>query len=226
MAGGMKSLTREEVRAVDQRAIEEFHLPGIVLMENAGRGCAELLQTLGVAGPVVICCGKGNNGGDGYVIARHLENAGVEVSVLVFAAADEIRGDAAVNLSVLQAAGTRLRFFSLSPPPAEIDRLLQGAAWVVDALLGTGARGKVREPFRTMIAAINRAAAQILAVDLPSGLDCDTGTPQGGCVRARHTATFVAPKRGFENPGALEYTGDVHVVGIGVPRQLLTSLGL
>lgn len=226
MAGCMTSLTREQVRAVDQRAMDEFHLPGVVLMENAGRGCAELLRELGVAGPVVICCGKGNNGGDGYVIARHLENAGVDVSVLVFAAAVEIGGDAGVNLAVLQAAGTPVQFLSQPPPADEMERLFHDADWIVDALLGTGTRGTVRDPFRTVIDAINRAGAKVLAVDLPSGLDCDTGLSLGPCVRAAHTATFVAAKRGFENPSAHEFTGEVRVVGIGVPRRLLTSIGL
>jgi NAD(P)H-hydrate epimerase len=160
------------------------------------------------------------------VIARHLENAGVDVSVLVFAAAVAIGGDAGVNLAVLQAAGTPLRFFPHSPAADELDRLLVGTRWIVDALLGTGTRGTVREPFCTVIDAINRSGARVLAVDLPSGLDCDTGLPLGPCVRAAHTATFVAAKRGFEHPGAHEFTGEVHVVGIGVPRRLLTSIGL
>jgi NAD(P)H-hydrate epimerase len=222
----MMSLTREQVRGIDRRAMDEFHLPGIVLMENAGRGSAELLQSLGVTGPVVICCGKGNNGGDGYVIARHLENSGVAVSVLVFASAGEIGGDARINLTVLQAAGTPVRFFAQPPRPDELEHLLRDAEWIVDALLGTGTRGTVREPFCTVIDAINRAGKRVLAVDLPSGLDCDTGLPLGPCVRAAQTATFVAAKRGFELPGAHEFTGEVHVVGIGVPRRLLTSIGL
>lgn len=220
------SLSRDEVRHIDRRAIDEFHLPGIVLMENAGRGCAELLLGIGVAGRVTICCGKGNNGGDGYVIARHLENAGIEVSVLIFASAEEITGDASANLAVLQAAGTPLRFFSDAPRPDELDQLLSGARWIVDALLGTGFRGEVREPLRAVIDAINRTGSKVLAVDLPSGLDCDTGLASESCVRATHTATFVAPKQGFEHPSALELTGEIHVVDIGVPRRLLTSLGL
>jgi NAD(P)H-hydrate epimerase len=220
------TLTRDEVRRVDRQAIAEFHVPGIVLMENAGRGCAELLQDLGVTNRVVICCGKGNNGGDGFVMARHLENAGVTLEVLVFAAPDEIRGDAAVNLAVLQAAATPLRFFPETPQPDALHQLLPGADWIVDALLGTGFQGEVREPLRTVITAINRAGGRVLAIDLPSGLNCDTGLAEGPCVQARHTATFVARKRGFQNPASVELTGTVHVIGIGVPRRLLTSYGL
>src|SRR5690348_9037793 len=98
-------LTREQARALDRRAMEEFAVPGIVLMENAGRGMAELLHSLGIGGPVVICCGKGNNGGDGFVIARHLDNVSVNVRVLLFANPAELRGDAAVNHTILVRSG-------------------------------------------------------------------------------------------------------------------------
>lgn len=222
----MRSLTRDEVRDVDRRAIDDYGLPGVVLMENAGRGCAELLLRLGVHGRIVICCGRGNNGGDGYVIARHLENAGREVHVLLFCEPSAVTGDAAINLRVLEAAGTPVRTFTEMPSDQELDGLLGGAAWIVDALLGTGTRGEVWEPYRSVIAAINRAAAQVFAVDLPSGLDCDTGLALGPCVEAEHTATFVARKRGVDAPGAARYTGQVHVIDIGVPRRLLTSFGI
>lgn len=221
----MTSLSREQVRRVDRRAIEDFHLPGIVLMENAGRGCADLLRFLGITGRVVICCGKGNNGGDGFVIARHLDNAGVDVEVLVFAPLDEITGDAGINLAVVQASGIPLQSWSQTPRPLDLDRHFADADWIVDALLGTGFQGEIREPFRTVIAAVNRASGSVLAVDLPSGLDCDTGFAGEYCVRASHTATLVARKRGFENPASVEFTGIVHVIEIGVPVRLLTSPG-
>src|SRR5690349_7711616 len=98
-------LSREEARALDERAMRELGIPGVVLMENAGRGMAELLRSLGVRGPVVVCCGRGNNGGDGLVIARHLDNAGVPVRVLLFARPEEVTGDAGINLHILQRAG-------------------------------------------------------------------------------------------------------------------------
>ncbi len=226
----VRALTRDEVRDIDRRAVEEYGLPGIVLMENAGRGCAELLLRLGATGRergrVMVCCGKGNNGGDGYVIARHLENAGCRVEVLLFCNPADVAGDAAINLHVLMAAETPVRCGGTAVPRADLDRLLRGAEWIVDALLGTGTQGEVREPYCTAIAAINGSGGRVFAVDLPSGLDCDTGTPLGPCVRAQDTGTFVAPKKGFEAPAAAEYTGRVHVVDIGVPRKLLTSSGL
>jgi NAD(P)H-hydrate epimerase len=212
---------------VDRRAIEDFGLPGIVLMENAGRGTAELLlnELNNIGGPVVIVAGKGNNGGDGFVIARHLENYGFDVRVLLFADPHELTGDALTNYRVISAAGTPIRDCARADRE-EWKGELGSASWIVDALLGTGTRGKVREPFGTVIEEINASGARVLAVDLPSGLDCDTGEPLGPCVRADHTATFVAPKRGFEAPGAAAYTGKSHVIDIGVPRSLLTQLGV
>jgi NAD(P)H-hydrate epimerase len=214
-------LNRDAVRDIDRRAIAELGLPGVVLMENAGRGAAELMLRLGVRGPIVICCGKGNNGGDGFVIARHLDFHGVATRVLLFCEPVAVTGDAAINLRVLQAAKVDLRVLGATPDVAGLTRELTTAGWIVDALLGTGTRGEIREPYVTAIRAINAAHARgvkVFAVDLPSGLDCDSGHPLGPCVEADHTATFVAPKLGFSAPGAAEFTGQVHVIGIGVPR--------
>ncbi len=222
-----RSLSREEVRAVDRRAIDEFGMTGLVLMENAGRGAAELLLHLGINGAVMICAGKGNNGGDGFVIARHLELHGIDVRVLLFAQPNELIGDAAANWHILERSNTSRIVLGRVPAMSDIEHSLTQADWVVDALLGTGTAGEVREPYRTAIAAVNRSARRVFAVDLPSGLDCDTGLPiehSGNsttlCVRAQHTATFVARKRGFDHPSSREFTGEVHVVGIGIPLCL------
>ena len=222
-----RALKRDAVRSIDRRAIEEYGLPGVVLMENAGRGAAELLIGLGISGQVVICAGKGNNGGDGFVIARHLECAGCTALVLLFADPTELTGDAAINWHVLEAAGTPLRVMGAEPDVRTLREALASADWIVDALLGTGARSPLREPFLTAIRAINAADARVLAVDLPSGMDCDTGRPlddgAGGtsCVQAEHTATFVALKQGFLAPDAGKFTGTVHVLPIGVPQRLI-----
>ena len=220
----MTPLSRDAVRDIDRRANAEFGLPGVVLMENAGRGAAELLLRLGVCGSVVICCGKGNNGGDGFVIARHLDLHGVATRVLLFCEPADVMGDAAINLRVLQAAKFDIRVLGATPDAAELAPELTKAGWIVDALLGTGTQGDIREPYVTVINAINAVHARgvkVFAVDLPSGLDCDTGRPLGPCIEADHTVTFVAPKLGFSAPGAAEFTGQVHVIGIGVPRQLI-----
>ncbi len=212
-------LTRDQVRAVDRRAIEEFGVPSVVLMENAGRGAAEVLLALGVRGPVVVCCGKGNNGGDGFVIARHLDNRGIAVRVLLFARPEELSGDAAINHGILARAGVPVDVRAESTVDAEaLRRELAAAEWVVDALFGTGLMGALRPPFDAVVGAVNASGVRVLAVDIPSGLDCDTGEPLGPCVRAAHTVTFVAPKTGFANPAARAWTGLVHVADIGAPR--------
>jgi NAD(P)H-hydrate epimerase len=218
-------LSRTQVRDLDRRAIEEYGVPGVVLMENAGRGCADVLQTLGVRGRVVICCGKGNNGGDGFVIARHLDNAQIAVRVLLFASAKELEGDAAINYRIIAKSGLPIVTWGAASLDREwLQKELAAAEWIVDALFGTGLSGPVRPPFDQLIAAINASAASVFAVDIPSGLDCDTGQPLGAAVRANHTATFVALKKGFADPAAREWLGRVHVVPIGIPRALLSTV--
>jgi NAD(P)H-hydrate epimerase len=223
----MRPLTREQVREIDRRAIEEFGLPGIVLMENAGRGAAELLHGLAPGATVAIVCGGGNNAGDGFVIARHLENLGHAVRLLLACEPAECRGDAAIAWRVVERAGIpAIRLAAATP--ADWERALAGAAWIVDALLGTGARGAPRGAIATAIEAVNAArsrGAKVCAVDLPSGLDCDTGTAPGACVGADVTTTFVARKVGFDAAAAAPLLGAVHVVGIGVPRSLLAACG-
>jgi NAD(P)H-hydrate epimerase len=215
-------LSREQVRAIDRRAIEEFGVPGLVLMENAGRGAAGVLLSLGARGPVVVCCGKGNNGGDGSVIARHLDNRAAPVRVLLFARAEELTGDAAINYDILRRSGVPTEARGGQPVAGEaLRRELAAAEWVVDALFGTGLAGAVRPPFDAVIGAINASGAKVLAVDIPSGLDCDTGEPLGATVRAQHTVTFVAMKKGFARPAAREWLGQVHVADIGAPRAAI-----
>lgn len=222
------SLTRAEVREIDRRAIEEYGLPGIVLMENAGRGAAELLHALAPGAAVAIVCGRGNNAGDGFVIARHLENLGHAVRLLVAGHPAELRGDAAIAWGVAEKAGIPVTQ-PAAASSAEWERALAGADWIVDALLGTGATGAPRGAIATAIEAVNSAGrhgAKVFAVDLPSGLDCDTGQAPGACVRADVTATFVARKVGFEAPAATPLLGAVHVVDIGAPRAILAAYGL
>jgi NAD(P)H-hydrate epimerase len=218
-------LTREQSRALDRRAIEDIGVPGVVLMENAGRGTADLLLRLGARGPVVVCCGKGNNGGDGFVVARWLDNAGLAVRVLLFARPDDLTGDAAVMHRIIARSGPPIE----ARPGSDVDRgalqrELAAADWIVDALFGSGLQGPVRPPFDRIIEAINASGARILAVDIPSGLDADTGEPVGPTIRANHTATIAAAKKGFARPGAAAWLGDVHVIDMGTPRRVLEAM--
>ena len=222
----MFTLTRDEVRELDRRAIDGFGVPGVVLMENAGRGCAELLMRLNPdRKPTAILCGPGNNGGDGFVIARHLDNARWPVDVQVFAKHNRHAGDADTNFDILFASG--IEFTQYRPDYFEQShrdlflRHVAPAVWVVDALFGNGLTRPLGAPFDWLTGVVNESGKPVFAVDIPSGLDCDTGEPLGACVRATHTATFVALKRGFLNPNSKQWTGEVHVIDIGAPRVLV-----
>jgi len=239
---------------LDALAAAELVLPSLVLMENAGRGAAGWLAELaGALAPVVggrpfstppseqapdvphgpalpqvlILCGPGANGGDGGVVARHLDAWGFPVRVIWFTSSDQIRGDAALQWSILEKSGVKQSAW-FDEYPAEIesdasalDTILAEAGWLVDGLLGTGLSRPVEGPLRRVIEAMNSSGKPIFALDLPSGLDADTGRPLGVAVRACATATFVAPKVGFTAPGAADYTGAVAVIDIGLPRKLL-----
>jgi NAD(P)H-hydrate epimerase len=226
MADDLRPLRRDEVRALDARAAEELGLPTLVLMENAGRGAAERLVDLAPGlRRVVIACGPGNNGGDGGVVARHLDATGVQVRVAWFARRDQIKGDAEAQRGIVERSGIpqEVWFEAHDRPPtaAELDALFADADWIVDGLLGTGLTRPVEGMLRDVIEAMNRSGKPILALDLPSGLDADSGLPLGPAVVAKATVTFVARKVGFDAPGADAYTGDVSVADIGLPAKLL-----
>ncbi|MDY3554465.1 NAD(P)H-hydrate epimerase [Gemmata sp. JC717] len=211
----MFTLSRSEVRELDRRAVEEFGVPSVVLMENAGRGAAELLMRLNPdRKPVVILCGPGNNGGDGFVIARHLDNAGWPVWTIDHPGASQSTGDAAINRTIVERS-------TIPVLPWLPEVLPTPAGWLVDALFGTGLNRSLDESYAHYFRALGTSEYQTLAIDIPSGLDCDTGEPLGPTVRAAHTATFVAHKRGFLNPKSKEWTGEIHVIDIGAPRALV-----
>jgi NAD(P)H-hydrate epimerase len=214
-------MTREEVRAFDAWAIEQLGLPGMVLMENAGRACSDLIrrQLSGACTPrICIFCGTGNNGGDGFVCARHLFNQGLTPTIVLTGDPDKVKGDARANLDVLIRMGRHIEVLDLSSVDLEarVKGLAGGSAMVVDAIFGTGLKGEVSAPHARLIRAINGLGVQILAVDIPSGLDCDTGKPLGEAIRAAYTMTFVAMKKGFTSPEAKAHTGEVIVASIGV----------
>lgn len=215
-------VSRDEVREVDAWAIDKIGVPGVVLMENAGRSCAELIkEKLAAVDHPWVClfCGTGNNGGDGYVIARHLLNAGFHVEVILCSEREKIRGDAKINLDILERLGHAVEQLDMTAGglASRIHLLAGDADMVVDALFGTGLQGQLREPYRSLIDAINALGRPILAVDIPSGLDCDTGEPLGTAIKATYTVTFVAVKRGFAaSPSAAKYLGELYIASIGV----------
>src|SRR3984885_9975542 len=213
-------LDAEQQRAADAWAIESGE-PGIRLMERAGAGLADRLVKRVPDGRVVVVCGKGNNGGDGLVAARRLRDLGRDVDILMLAPGDELRGDARANFERVQGAG-------VAPFSAGA---LDGAAVIVDAILGTGFSGEPREPARSAIEAINEArerGAVVIACDVPSGVDASTGEVLGPAVRAALTVTFHAAKPGLWIAPGKDHAGVVEVVpiGIGEDAPVVPRLGL
>jgi NAD(P)H-hydrate epimerase len=228
-------LTREQVRQVDQIAIDRLGVPSLVLMENAGRGATDVLLQLDSQlenghGSVAVLCGKGNNAGDGFVVARQLNVRGVAAVVLLLFPPAELTGDARTNYDILVRGGAQvidLSPFRADPDrlEAELDRHAGRATWLVDALLGTGATGAPREPIATAIRWANAQPCRRLALDVPSGLDCDSGVTSPAAFHAEATCTFVAAKPGLLLPAAAPYVGQVHVVDIGVPPRWVQPSG-
>jgi hydroxyethylthiazole kinase-like uncharacterized protein yjeF len=226
-------LSRAQVRELDRRATHELGIPGAVLMENAGRAVAELVlarlrvdNLAGRRGPVpwriAIVCGRGNNGGDGYVVARHLHNHGHDVDVASTAAAGELSGDAAAQRAIVERMGIPVATIAGERELADALERWRGCDALVDGLLGTGAVGAPRGAIARAIEAANSVAGPLkVAVDLPSGLDADTGEAPGACFVADATVTFVALKLGFAREDALRYLGQVAVADIGIGLRSL-----
>ena len=219
---GQKTVTAAEMRELDRRAIEEFGIPGAVLMENAGRKVAEEVEKMGLGSgdKVAVLAGRGNNGGDGFVAARWLYNQGLDVKVYLLARKDETRGDARTNLDIILKMGIP---FEEMPEPdlAALQNELQEAHLIIDALLGIGIKGEVREPTRSVINLVNNLGRMIVAVDVPSGLDVDTGEVLGAAIKAAKTVTMGLAKKGFFLASGPEYTGDLIIADIGMPREFL-----
>eukprot|EP00413_Alexandrium_margalefii_P035991 CAMPEP_0204581348 /NCGR_PEP_ID=MMETSP0661-20131031/44592_1 /ASSEMBLY_ACC=CAM_ASM_000606 /TAXON_ID=109239 /ORGANISM="Alexandrium margalefi, Strain AMGDE01CS-322" /LENGTH=242 /DNA_ID=CAMNT_0051590527 /DNA_START=65 /DNA_END=793 /DNA_ORIENTATION=- len=219
-----RALAREEAREVDKKA-EDLGMIGIMLMENAGLGLTHfVLQELERRGAqpgavVGIVGGRGNNAGDGFVLARHLVLRGFvpKVAFCGDRAKAKRDTDAGVNLTVIERSGVSIEDVLDGPQLAAVLAKWSDAVVLVDAMLGTGLTGELREDYKAWIEVLNAAPQPKIAVDIPSGLDCDTGRPLGAAVKAACTVTFVGRKLGFDQPGAEEYTGPVHVVPIGCP---------
>ena len=222
----MRSLSREEIRRIDRCAIETLGIPGVILMENAGRNAADAIEEfLGGAGgkSVAIVAGAGNNGGDGYVVARHLERRGAKVVTFLVVPPQKMTGDAAINLHAIRQLRHDVRRAG-GEELAGLSAKLAGFDVIVDAVGGTGIRGQLRGDLAAAVEQINAAGRPVVAIDIPTGLDCDTGQPSGPTVRAALTVTFVARKKGFDAPAAAEFTGEVRVADIGIPAELVGQI--
>ena len=216
-----KIMTRDEVRSFDAHAINTVGISPAVLMENAGRSCAELIMQILADNPnskVSILCGTGNNGGDGFVIARHLINNGFQVNTAIFGDPEKIKGDAKTNLDILKKMDHKIQTIDINQNNIEetVNSFADDSNIIVDALFGTGLTGQLRPPHQNFINAVNKLNRPILAVDIPSGLDCDTGQPLGCAIKADYTVTFVALKKGFAAKDAKTHTGQIYIASIGI----------
>lgn len=219
-----KIVTAEQMREFDRRAQEEFGVPSITLMENAGRGVAEAVRALldSLTGRrVTVIAGRGNNGGDGSVAARLLHDSRAEVSVFLLADPADVSGDAKTNLDLLLRAKVPLKPIQSA---SEIESALLDSEVVVDAIFGTGLRGDITGLASDVIDAINTCGRPVVAVDIPSGLDADTGRIWGVCVRADCTVTFALPKTGLMTYPGADCVGELVVADIGIPHQLYDEI--
>jgi len=226
----MIELSRAQVREVDRLAIQELGIPSIVLMENAGRNAAAIVlkvleedcQSPLSSNRVAVLSGGGNNGGDGYVIARHLANSGVAVTVFSAVEPKKLKGDAAANYEMCTRIGVPVLSVINSEQLNEHVTNWSRAQVIVDALLGTGFCGTVRPNMVHLIERCNDLKqGVVVAVDVPSGLDSDTGELSNATIVAHVTVTFVAQKKGFSNPNAQTHLGRVVVANIGTPPYLV-----
>lgn len=217
----MLRLNRQQLADIDRVSIEQFHIPGVVLMENAAINVADVAcQMLNndCLGAILILCGGGNNGGDGLATARHLHNRGADVSILLTSDPSKFKNEARINWDIVRAM--KIPVDQATPETIERNTPLL----IVDAIFGTGLKQAPREPFPALVHAIERVHAPVLSIDLPSGMDCDSGKALGACVRASTTVTFVAKKPGFDAPEAAEYLGEVVVGEIGCPIEAIEAV--
>lgn len=224
----MKLLSAAQMRQLDRQAIEEVGIPSIVLMENAGRTTYQILcrEFPDLAGPVVIVAGRGNNGGDGFVVARYLAHQGRSVIVLLLAEKTRVSGDARINLEILEQIGVPVvEVTTETALRSQLEPLIR-AALIVDAIFGTGLNAEVRGLYRQVIEVLNDLPGPVLAVDFPSGLCADTGQPLGTAVHAAVTVTYGWPKLGQILPPGREYVGRLWQVDISIPPTLAATMNI
>ncbi len=217
----IKTITAEEMAKIDQKAVE-FGLPRLLLMENAGSAVARtVMEKFGPRSKVVVFAGTGNNGGDGFVAARHLVNHGAKVHVFLIGDPGNIRTEeASRNWNVIKKMKRNIKIHVVEKPldSKKMKIILKRMDVILDAMLGTGLRGPLKEPYASVVRLINESGVQVVSVDAPTGLNPSTGEIHGVAIRATCTVTFHRMKRGFIR--ARNYTGEIIVADIGIPREI------
>ncbi len=219
----MRSVTTTAMKQLDRRATGDFKIPTLILMENAGRSVADLAERVigRRGGNILIVCGTGNNGGDGFAAARHLFNRGHKVQVVLLGSASDIQGDAAVNYLILQKMDILVLRILDSNMLDVLKRKTTNSNLIIDAIFGTGLDREETGLAREVISILNQSRRKILSIDIPSGLNGDTGEAMGIAVRANVTGTLGLMKTGMKRKTASPYTGKIEVLDISIPHQLL-----
>ena len=212
------------MQAIDSHAIDTLGIPRLLLMDHAGLAVARAVQTAApvVSTPILICCGTGYNGGDGLAAARHLAAWGYPVRAILTGRLNHLREEPAAFARIVQALGLEIRECASAGDAAGCEPWFAQAGAIVDALLGIGTQGAVREPAASLIVRINASRAPVISADVPSGLDGDTGHAQGAAVRATATVTFGLPKRGLFAADGPAHAGSLIIDPITIPQRLLT----
>ncbi len=221
----MKLLKAQEMAQIDKETIETIGIPGIVLMENASRGVAEVIYRYVKRSSVLVVCGKGNNGGDGLAAARHLYNLGYEVEVVLTAQPESLKGDAKKNYEIISKLPVPVHVIDSEERLIELYELLKESEIVVDALFGTGLSKPLEGFYADVVDLINRSNRTVVSVDIPSGLSADTGKEIGKHVVADFTVTFAFPKIAHVFPPACENCGRIFVTDISIPEDVPFLIG-
>lgn len=221
----MKVVTSQQMREIDRKTIEKNKISGLALMENAGLRIFQSLKNIYTdlrLKKILIFSGSGNNGGDGFVVARHLYDYGAKVKVFLLASSNKIKGEAGENLNIIDKMGVEL-IETERVKLEEIQEAIQNTDLIIDAILGTGLQGRVTALKAKIINLINEAGKEVVAIDVPSGLDADTGKIEGPCIKADHTITLALPKIGLLLFPGTSYAGKVTIEDIGIPAYLLKN---
>lgn len=221
----MKHVSADEMRHIEKIANDLYGIPTLLLMEHAGKGIADLIESKFAKASVLVISGKGNNGGDGMVAARHLWNHGLDVQLALAADPLELKDDRALNWRILQKMKIPTWDLTKDSDMKRLKEQIKSRDLVVDALLGTGIAREVEGPYRRLIQEMNESHKTILAVDVPSGLHADSGLPMGVAVKASLTATLGLAKQGLFVGKGPEFSGQIHLIDIGLPRSILDTRG-
>ncbi len=223
----MIKVNADQMKNIDNCAQQEFAIPGLILMENAGLRAADIILKKIPANckkTVLVCCGPGNNGGDGFVVARHLLNNNVRVKILLLINRDKIRGDACTNFNILLRMKADIIDITSPDYLKKAQLATSQTVLIVDAIFGIGLNKKVKGVFKEVITIINKSKTQVMALDIPSGLCATTGKVLGVCVTAQSTVTFGVAKAGFFLESGKRKSGKLIIANISFPQILIRSL--